>query len=383
MLKKLVVFLALITLIGCFGGCVNKQPANENKEVVIFGFETDEDVHALRFTDAQESRKALNSDKTYVTEKDHSALVDLHVTEDYYLEYKEVTMQILAGRPRLEKSDFSDTVGICVDVYNAGNQDVELVMGYNNREIIIGYALLKPGANQVRLPYDPVQLFFANGASVRTIDFMIDARERHVTLYFDKLSVITKATTNFKAYNLESQTCNAEMYNFTNEAEAYSIFDQGGLDSFYSKFRTSINRDKDFIKNGDGSLKITFIEDRLTGYVCNKIRTYDGYNVEFYKYKNQDNYLMTDVYNGTDDVISVSMTVWYAVKDIYDTTLPRAYEIFLGEISPNSWSNPDSFKMAVDDIVEINPTNVITIMLAFGNVQNGDVVYVDNIRVGK
>ena len=207
------------------------------------------------------------------------------------------------------------------------------------------------------------------------MDFSFYSPNGNEVLYVDNVSLIFTEE-EYKPYDFTAVYKDNLAFGYENYAESITTIDLGGFDSLFSRARTSINKDKRFISQGEGSLRVEFFKSPKDKLVDNTlIRTYDKILPDFDDYVDGNWSLTVDIFNATDKTLEFELKIFATVDD-------ETCSISLN-VPANSWADKDLIKMPISLIKEhftSEQIKVLTVVYGFNGVEAGDVVYVDNLH---
>ena len=346
----------------------------------LLGFEqVDELLKSVVFS-ANESKIELSNDKKYVTQGEYCAKMKLNQSilnhEAYYYDS---TFQVLCNTKYLKKQDYTDVAYLGIDIYNNTGYAVEFLLSLSNRFQILHEATLNPGANTLMFYLDQTAL---NYSEVAAFDFNfkgLKADQAPLEIYVD----------NFRAYaGAGNQSFNDKKDDFAGEnwycfeegRDANLFWQFGTSESVFSMPRTSINRDKRYISQGNGSMRIDFKQKKDGTMDVTSIRSADYEMGNLNKYVGDENWYITfDVYNASDEPIEL----WAKVFSAYNN---EQYGVSCGTIQPGTWSDKNATRIYINDLksrftgVELN---VLTVIFGFDGMTKASTVYMDNFVLAK
>ena len=382
MKKSIKIFLCLIlsiVAIFCFTACNDdNNEQNDSTVVLLTDFEDTYSLMSIKIT-APQSQIYLNEDKNFVSSGEKSMKMHLNQALSASGYYADTILQFIPGQQYFAHTDFKDVTAITADIWNDNGFDIDMCLSVNNRRVVLEYGVLKPGYNKVVFNIDPTQAFALSETFLTSVDLSFYSGVGNEILYIDNVCVKTTDKA-YSAFNFDKIFGDDDIsYGFENYAEMLNMIDLGGFDSIFSRARLSINNDKNFVKNSDGSLKIEFKNSPDDNKVDNTvIRTYDNYFADFNKYVLLGNYALTaDLYNATNKTITAELKVFSTIDDETCSVMV--------DIPANSWSN-QKFSIPLDRIKHAftnQRISVLTVVLGFYGVAGQDVVYLDNLGFSK
>ena len=380
MKKLLILILVLLTSFSCVtfsSGCKKSEESGLREGLFakqMLDFESKNELMSVRLT-AHEAQIFHNSDKKLVSSGEKSMKIHVNQAQSAIGYYEDTVMQFIPGQQYFSQTDFSKVVGIGADIWNDNNFEVEMCFSLNNKAVIIDYMKLKPGYNKVEFIYDNNQVISFTDRQLLSMDFSFYSPNGNEVIYIDNVSLIfTEAE--YKPYDFTANYKDNLAFGYENYAESITTIDLGGFDSLFSRARTSINKDKRFISQGEGSLRVEFFKSPKDKLVDNTvIRTYDKILPNFDDYVDGDWSLAVDIFNATDKTLEFELKIFATVDD-------ETCSIKLN-VPANSWADKDLIKMPISLIKEYftsEQIKVLTVVYGFNGVDAGDVVYIDNLR---
>lgn len=375
------VFIGIVLLFSVLLTCACGEKAekiNDGLSVkTMTDFESVQEIMSLKVT-ASESKLALNKeDKQYITSGEGSLKMTFNAKMTAIGYYEDNIVQFIPQQKYFEITDFANVVGFAADIWNENDYEVETCLSFNNRVTVIGYRTLQKGYNSVIFTFDNNQVYAFAKREIQTVDLSFYSGRGNDVLYMDNVRLISSEK-EYVPYDYKAAFSKDLNYSFDTEAETYPIIDLGGYDSIFSRARVSVNRDKRFVKLGEGSLKVDFKTSPKTGKIDNNvIRTYDNMTGDFNAYVGKGYYLKADVFNPCDKDVVIEFKVFSTIDD-------ETYAIAVN-IKAGSWSD-GNLKIAVDDIKNAftnDRVSVLTVVFGFYGLDGGDSVYIDNIRFEK
>lgn len=262
MKKKFWILLALLML--CLAavsaaGCSKKQSGDST--VLLSGFESVDELLSMNWQNMFGAADVVEDDD-YVTQGEHAA--KLSVRGDYSAgTAARPSMTIYTNSEWLQKTDYSDTTKMTVDVYNAQDETVNMYFqfGVLNEQNTYQYSSetkieLQPGANSVEIPFDRAFL-----------DQLIDIKNIMRLLFmFDNETVKNQPARvlymdNFVAHTTTEPIPTDVKIRQENEIEsadrAEYISSWSIINYIYSPSELAHNTDPQFITQGTGSFKFS------------------------------------------------------------------------------------------------------------------------------
>lgn len=379
-MKKIIttiVSLVLCLTALCFSACSKEEKSglrSNLSEKLMVDFESINEIKSVQLT-AHEAQVFLNTDKKYVSSGNASMEMHLNKAMGAIGYYEDTVLQFIPGQQYFNQTDFSKVVGISADIWNVNDFNVEMCFSLNNKQYVIDYVTLKPGYNKAEFIFDNNQVISFTDKQLVSLDFSFYSDNGKETLYIDNVKLITTSE-DFIPYDYTATYKNDIIFGYEDYAEALAIIDLGGYDSLFSRAHVSINADKRYITQGEGSLKVDFYKSPKDKLVDNTmIRTYDNIMADFNQYKGKDYALTCDVFNATDKSISMQLK-------IFSTTDDETYAVNV-TIPARSWSDRTKLRMPISDIeatFKNEQIMVLTVVYAFSGVEAGDTVYIDNLH---
>ena len=164
---------------------------------------------------------------------------------------------------------------------------------------------------------------------------------------------------------------------FSDKADVHKFGEFGSLSSVMYRPEFTLNKDLKYISTGRASMKIEFHRDKLDTKVdCTGFRIMDdmlnGFQVEDYS----NSYLQYELYNATDNIISVQMSVYDSLNTCYAITT---------SIAPHSWSGKEGTSICLQDLKEVflgDGLDIWTVGFTISGLQEeGECLYLDHLSI--
>lgn len=394
-MKKIFILLITVVLMfsslftGC-SSCNNDQKSQdqqyqEDGSVLVFGFESFEDIMNSVSVSAAESKVTITDDKEYVTQGGYAAKMQFNrkLNEKGY--YDNSMFQLLCNTAALKKSDYSDVESVAIDVYNLTDYDIEFVFSKSKNaeicEYVVFRGVLKTGKNILKMNIDNEGLDFSD---TDAFDFSfkgLDGDQSCLEICVDNFRVFLSKEKH-TLYDKSKDYDGDNWYDFENSADAFCMMQFPIPESVFSRPNFSINRDKKYISSGSGSLKVDFYEKRDKTIDITGFRIMDRAMGDWNRYVGDANWYFTfDAFNATSDTISLRLQI------INRDGSAEEYYIFPSfDILPNSWSDRKDTRIYVNDVmdyVSADKLDIFTVCFTFLNVKESGSIYIDNIRMAK
>ena len=373
MKKLLTVILALVLSLSVImvTACKKQEEKPQYKLQRVVDFESVYETMGVKLT-AHEAQVSLNTDKAYVSSGEKSYKMHVNQAMSAIGYYQDTVLQLIPEN--INYFDYSNVVGVSMDIWNANAFNVEMCFALNNKATVLDYCTLKPGYNKVEFKYDNNQVISFTDRQLTSIDFCFYSGHGNEVLYIDNVCfAVTEQP--YVAYDYTKGYKDGLVFGYEDFAEAITIIDLGGVDSLFSKPRTSINKDKRYVTQGEGSLRVDFYKSPKTNKVGNPvIRTYDNIMPDINEYTN-DYDLTFDFYNATDKTVGIEFKVFSTLED-------RTCQISVS-VPANSWADSSQLRLpmtAIRQAFELEQISILTVVYGISNVDVGDTVYIDNLR---
>ena len=370
----------LFGLCSCNSDEQTKPTTPVSETILLSGFESEAEYLTMLFTNTI-AKVEVNQNKEYITEGEASAALTLYGQYDYTNKfYLDSPFYLLPGNDFLSKIDFSDVSSFSVDVFNAFTRPLQFMLSFDG--YTIGYRTLEKGMNHLTFELDRAEAcHYVDLEFIKTIGFLVEGRmtdEEPAVLYFDNF----KAQTVLGDYNEDSyETIDViDEFNFENPLETKCFVEYGLSTSNLTKPRFSINSDLNYVLYGKNSMKITFMRNRNdTAIDCLGFRTADGVFGNWAAFSDLSKVKLSyDLYNDTDQLLTVSMHVFQATtsSNVYTKTL---------SIAPHSWADTDQTAVLLSDIQEkfgVAEFEAFTVVFEItGLKESGSNLYLDNLKL--
>lgn len=381
--KKRLFFLAVLAGVMCLSAC-GGQKAQESEKVVLCGFESAKEMLTMNLY-TMRAKVEIIDDKTYVTDGEKAAKFviegNAEVDQDgNVLYYKDNAIYLFPGNTYMKKTDFSDVKKYTIDIFNANERPMEIAFGYNHPDaasdsFLFGKRTLEPGKmNHLEFEVNnDVVSSFVDVTAVKSFYFILEgglAGETPLEFYFD----------NFCAEIGEGNYQAAEMsgkIDFSNAADVHRFLELGGATSMLRRPQFSLNTDLNYVSTGRSSMKIEFTENKLgTGIDCVGFRSRDNMLEGFQTTDYENTYLEYELYNDTDQVITVLMSVYDPLNASYSVST---------SIGPHSWSGKEGTSVSLATLKEYflgNGLDIWTVAFTVSGLkEDGDSLYLDHLSV--
>lgn len=372
------------TVISACGGKTAETRTGDGEKVLLCGFESTKEMLTTNLYYLC-ARVEITDDKTYVTDGEKAAKFiitgkPVEDSEGNVLYYQDNPIYLFPGNTYMTKTDFSDVKKYTIDIFNANERSLEVAFGYNHPNaaedsFLFGKRTLEPGKmNHLEFEVDnDVAATFVDVTAVKNFYFVVEggmAEETPLELYFD----------NFCAEIGDGSYEAGEMsreIDFSKEADVHKFTELGATTSIVRRPQFSLNRDLNYVSTGRSSMKIEFFENKLgTGIDGVGFRTRDymleGYDIEDY----ENTYLEYELYNDTDQVISVLMSVYDPLNASYSVST---------SIAPHSWSGKEGTSICLSTLKEFflgEGLDIYTVSFIVSGLQNeGDCLYLDHLSI--
>ena len=387
-LLSLVCFCSILTSCGGSGGESSSesekessnQQVQEDGSITLMGFEdVNELLKSVAFT-AYESKIELCDDEQYVTQGNYCAKMKLNQSLiNNSSHYYDSTFQVLCNTQYLKRRDYSNVDYLAIDIYNATDYEVEFILSLGNRFNIVYDTVLKPGANPLAI-YLNGEAYNFSAIDVWDFNFRgLKAEQSSLEIYVDNLRVYERAES-VKMHDKKEDFATEKWYTFDNDRDAYLFWQFGTSESIFSMPRMTINRDKRYIREGNGSMKIDFKTKKDGSVDITSFRSADYELGNLNDYVGDENWYITfDVYNAAEFPIGVSVVVFSAYNN-------EQYGMNIGTIQPGTWSDRTKARIYINDLKERFTgveLNVLSLVFGFSGIQSGCTVYMDNFVVEK
>lgn len=385
--RRTAFFLSLALGAAVLSGCESngdKPPEESGEKVVLCGFESlNEMLNAnLQYMRA---RVEITDDKRYVTDGDYAAkfVIEGNAVEDEegkILYYKDNPIYLFPGNNYMPKTDFSDVKKYSVDVFNAGERPLEIAFGYNHPDaaqdsFLFGKRTLEPGKmNHLEFEVDnDVVASFVDVTAIKNFFFVVEgglAGEKPLELYFDNFC----AELGEGSYTASEMTCEID---FSREADIYKFSEMGEVTSKLRCPQYSLNTDLNYVSTGRNSMKIEFSLNKLGDGIDSigfRTRDYmlDGSGISDY----ENTYLEYELYNDTDQIITVLMSAYDSLNASYSVS---------ASIAPHSWSGKEGTSICLETLKEYflgEGLDIWTVSFIISGIQeDGDCLYLDHLSL--
>lgn len=372
--------LAAVVLVSsaCLAGCGDKekQLAETTDKYTVCDFESNKELLSIAYYNVN-GKVELSEQSEHVKSGKYCAKVTTEIGSSPF-KGKDANFTFVTGTPFIEKTDYSDTVAFEMYLYNAYKDAVQIMLTADGDNVLYrGWA--QPGENNFVMPVNRENIDLT---SVSTIDFWFEGKPKNTqesyVFYMDRLVAVTAdEAVRPPAIDYSGKT----PFRFDREYEAYNLmqFMRTSAESGESRFanpRFSLNRDPRYILTGTGSLKAEFFSNEAgTGVVSVGFRTVRGMaEMSWNDFDYATTYLSCDVYNPTDRDITFGIALFSQINEVKRVdSLIRA----------NSWSDPKSCRLLLQDMLDTvigNELDIMTIVFYVSGMQKtGDALYIDNI----
>ena len=375
--------LALVLAVCGFAACNDTDKTSQEKpnlpqSVLLSGFESEKELLTMIFSNLH--AKVEVSDE-HVTDGEHSAKMTIYgkLSNDKTY-YKDNDFYIVPGNAFLSKMDYSDVVGYSIDIFNASNKPLNFVFGYNHLLMsadtyTIGRRVLQPGENHLTFEIDNnVVKTFTDVTAIKDFAFYVEGRDiddEPTVLYLD----------NFRAEVLPHESkggvANEKIdFSVPEDSSKFAMF--GGFTSLTTAPVFERNSDLRYVLTGKNSMKVTFNAKKGgEGVDCPGFRTCDDMFKIPDTYDLTKTYLHFDMYNDTDEEITVRVALFsHIATDYFASTVA---------IQPRSWAASGNRILlgAVDDAFVGNGLgNLMSVAFeVIGLKTAGSAIYLDNLTL--
>ena len=375
---------ALVLALGGFAACNASNQTEQQKpglpqSILLSGFESDRELLTMIFSNIH--AKVEVSDE-HVTDGTNSAKMTIYgkLSNDGTY-YKDNDFYIIPGNAFLNKMDYSDVVGYSIDVFNAGDKPIDMAFGYNHLLMnsdtyLIGKRTLVPGANHLTFEINNNAVkTFVDVTAIKDFAFYVEGRDVEddpSVLYFD----------NFRAEVLPHTSQGGE----PNEIIDFSRPEDIGKFAMFGNFTSllrgplfELNSDLRYVLSGKNSMKVTFNAKKgnKEEVDCPGFRTCDDMFKIPDTYDLSKTYLHFDMYNDTDEEITVRIAMFsHIASDYFSTTVA---------IQPHSWaaSGNQILLSDVDDVFVGNGLgNLMSVAFeVIGLKEPGSSIYFDSLTL--
>lgn len=374
-LLKLLICLLLISLSAfMITACSDKDDKTADNVKLLTDFEDVKSLMSIKLT-APESQIFLNSDKNFVTSGEKSMMLHLNQALGASGYYSDSILQFIPGQEYFAHTDFKDVTAISFDIWNDNEFDIDTCLSINNRRVVLEYTVLKPGYNKVEFNIDRNQAFSISETFLLSVDLSFYSGKGNEVIYIDNVCIAT-TDEEYKPFDYDAIfTDDLISYGFEYYAETLSMIDLGGFDSIFSRARMTVNTDKQYVKNSEGSLKVEFKASPIDNKVDNTvIRTSDNYFADFEKFTDGNYSLCADVFNASDKTVTVELKVFSTIDDETCSLMV--------DVPAKSWVDSKTFNMPIARIKNAftnTRISVLTVVIGFYGVEANDVMYIDNL----
>lgn len=385
-IKRKTAHLLVITLVtALLSACGGKMAATQEKEqVLLCGFESIKELVNANLS-YMHARVEITDDKTYVTNGEKAAkfIIEGNPVEDSegnVLYYEDNLIYLFPGNAYMKKTDFSDVEKYTIDIFNANECALEVAFGYNHPNaaqdaFLFGKRTLKPGEmNHLEFEVDnDVTATFVDVTAVKNFYFIVEggmAGDTPLELYFDNFCA------EIRDRDYEAGAMNGQI-DFSKEEDVHKFSELGSTSSIVRRPQFSLNRDLNYVSTGRTSMKIEFSENKQgTGIDGVGFRTRDdmleGYDTEDY----ENSYLEYEMYNDTDQVVTVLMSVYDPLNASYSVS---------ASIAPHSWSGKEGTSICLATLKEQflgEGLDIWTVAFTVSGIQkDGDCLYLDHLSI--
>lgn len=385
--KKTCLLLAVLLGLTSLPACGSQQTnavAEGREKVLLCGFESAKEMMTMNLY-TMCARVEITDDEKYVTDGKKAAkfVIEGNAQEDKdgnVLYYKDNAIYMFPGNAYMRKTDFSDVEKYTIDIFNANERSMEICFGYNHPDaatdsFIFGKRTLEPGKmNHLEFEVDNnVVASFVDVTSLKNFFFVVEgglAGETPLEFYFD----------NFCAEVREKPIKTVEMsgkIDFSNEADVHRFSELGTFTSMLCRPQYSLNTDLKYVSTGRNSMKIEFVENKLgTGIDGVGFRTRDNMLEGFQTEDYENTYLEYELYNDTDQVVTVLMSVYDPLNASYSVST---------SIAPHSWSGKEGTSVSLATLKENflgQGLDIWTVAFTVSGIkEDGDSLYLDHLSV--
>ena len=375
---------ALVLALGGFAACNASNQTEQQKpglpqSILLSGFESDRELLTMMFSNI---RAKVEVSDEHVTDGTNSAKMTIYgkLSNDGTY-YKDNDFYIIPGNAFLNKTDYSDVVGYSIDVFNAGDKPIDMAFGYNHLLMssdtyLIGKRTLVPGANHLTFEINNNAVkTFVDVTAIKDFAFYVEGRDVEddpSVLYFD----------NFRAEVLPHTSQGGEPNEIIDFSKPEDIGKFAMFGNFTSLLRAplfELNSDLRYVLSGKNSMKVTFNAKKgnKEEVDCPGFRTCDDMFKIPDTYDLSRTYLHFDMYNDTDEEITVRIAMFsHIASDYFSTTVA---------IQPHSWaaSGNQILLSDVDDVFVGNGLgNLMSVAFEIIGLKDpGSCIYLDNLTL--
>ena len=355
-------------------------------ELVVADFESLREIRNMNYIN-EFGRAAVNTDKQYITSGGGS--LELEVLgnpsqgQTYYPTFLIYTNKKYNA---LDKQDFSDVTLFKFDMYNAGEQDMEVSFGLNSASTVNGGALprtpftLKKGEwTNVAIPFESAAV--ALTYDIKNIDyfmFVFENRKQGETpakVYIDNFVAVTGEP---EAVSKEREP--DELIGFESAADVQMMFSGGIYYQVWGNPMFTWNKDLEYVTQGRRSLKITskaFGPNPYSGVNDSPVISLNEEalkdNADFSQYAA----VSFDMFNASGQNVVIAF---------YLTDGKTTYAKYNLNVKKDRWNTftipVEEIKKAVNNTESIDITKITRMSWAWNGFQEGEnyVLYLDNVR---
>ncbi len=378
-----------ILMIGCImlplAACAEKEgetPVAAGESETLLSFESKRELFSFYRISIAET--TLNTDKNFVTDGESSMKISYHydVAENKFA--KDMVLGFVPGKQYFTKETATDISYYAIDVYNPNGRECEAIVNVGGATM--DNYTLKEGWNTLYTYVDRTALYqvqkealgyysltFRGGKGVKD-DFYVDNWR-----YF-------KTDTPFEIYSYDnSLTKSTVWHDFSSSAETKLMTVSGTIESKYSAPRFHINRDMQYVKTGNSSLKVSFMNKKNGTVDCTAFKTENGTLPNFNGYlsgaRNGEKwYISSDVYNAYEQEITLTYTLTAT-----DSAGGKQYSKTVS-IPAGSWSNEAETRIYLDDVAaawKVEGLDTLYFRYEVSGVSTAGCVYVDSLGLKK
>lgn len=385
--RKAALLLSALMGLTSLPACGSQQTgaqANGREKVLLCGFESEEEMLTMNLY-TMRACVEITDDKKYVTDGEKAAkfMIEGIAEEDKngnVLYYKDNAIYMFPGNTYMKKTDFSDVEKYTIDVFNANERPMEIAFGYNHPDaatdsFLFGKQTLEPGKmNHLEFEVDNnVVGSFVDVTSLKNFFFVIEgglAGETPLEFYFDNFCAETRAQS-IKTADMSGKI------DFSNAADVHRFSELGSFSSMLRRPQYSLNTDLKYVSTGRNSMKIEFAENKLgTGIDGVGFRTRDNMLEGFQAKDYENTYLEYELYNDTDQVVTVLMSVYDSLNASYSVST---------SIGPHSWSGKEGTSVSLATLKEQflgEGLDIWTVAFTVSGIkEDGDSLYLDHLSV--
>ena len=369
---KFIVFFVitiLLTFTAC--SCAKKDDSSSDEEEVRYtrqllcDFESEREMTSVVYRNYY-GKIEICDDEEYVTSGEKCAKFSFRPG------VSDIRIAILPGTKYCKKLDFTDTLAIELDAYNASDEDIEVCFSYGANV----FTVLKAGKNHLIFPIKRTAIDVSGPSDISLYIKGVDSaeQEKQYVIYMDNLVAVTEKNS-VSVGDIDY----SDGYLFDDENIVYNSFlYMGSSESIFNRPRYSLNRDTKYILSGSGSMKVEFFPLKNGGGVSTLgFRTINGTNMlKWNAYDYDSAYISADLFNANNVDLDIRLAVFTATNN----SIQKSFTV-----KANSWSKSSESKILLRDILNLDVTENLDIMtivvFVSGMEPSGGVIYLDNISI--